>query len=102
MAKLTNHSFKDIPTPKDIGLDFKISVQFHAFMARKGVPVDRQKKIQAAFKKVLTTDGFKKFLRRQPHVRVAFRDDVKKMNEGFLKGMVETRKFMARHKILNK
>jgi len=98
--RLDHPNFKDIPKAKDIGLDFKIPVQFHAFMARKGVPVDRQKKIQAAFKKVLDTDGFKTFLARQPHVRVAFRDDVKKMNEDFLRDMVETRKFMVEHKIL--
>lgn len=100
--RLNHPMFKDIPIPKKLGLDFKILVQFHAFMARKDVPKDRLRKIQSAFKKVLTTDGFKKFLSRQPHVRVAFRDDVEQMNKDFLASMVQARAFMMKHKILKR
>jgi len=100
--RLNHPNFKDIPTPKELGLDLKIPVQFHAFMVRKGVPKDRLNKIQSAFKKVLTTDSFKKFLSRQPHVRVAYRDDVKEMNKEFLESMAKTRAFMVKHKILKK
>jgi tripartite-type tricarboxylate transporter receptor subunit TctC len=100
--RLDHPAFKDIPTPGELGCKFKIPVQFHGFMARKGTPPDLIKKIQKAFKKVLSTKPYKAFLKRQPHVRTAYRDDIKGMNADFAQSVVEARAFMVRHKILKK
>lgn len=98
--RLNHPMFKDIPTSAEAGYKFDIPVQFHAFMARKGVPKDRIKIIQQAFKKALATEGMKTFLENQPHARKAYRDDVEQMNKDFKDSMVKTRKFMVKHKIL--
>jgi tripartite-type tricarboxylate transporter receptor subunit TctC len=66
-GRLDHPSFKDILTPKDIGLDFKFL--------------------------------FSSTLSWRENVSLLI---VKKMNEGFLKDMVETRKFIVRHRILKK
>ncbi len=56
-------AFADAPCIKDIGLEMEPLLRFRGFFARKGVPEDRLRYLEWAFREAWQSDSFQKFNR---------------------------------------
>jgi len=54
-------AFADVPSIKDLGVDIPELLRFRGFYVRKGVPEDRVKYLEAAFKKAYESSEYQKF-----------------------------------------
>jgi tripartite-type tricarboxylate transporter receptor subunit TctC len=88
----------DVPTPKEIGLDYSIVPQLYGLMAPKGVPEDRVKIIEDAFRKVMDSPEYKEYLKQEPHVVPQYigREE---LTDLFMKSVKDAREFMISNNI---
>ncbi len=89
-----------IPVPSDLGINYKLPHQFQGFMVRKGTPKEAMKGLKTSLKKLKTTDTYKKYLSKQPHVIPGYDDDTERLNKEFKSGKKATRKLMIKLGIL--
>ncbi len=54
-------AFAGVPSIKDLGVDMPELLRFRGFFARKGVPADRAKYLEASFKKAYESPSYQKF-----------------------------------------
>lgn len=78
-------AFAEVPSLKDVGVDFEPLLRFRGFYVHKGAPADRVKWLQWAFQKAYCTDSFQEFNKVQfMHLIESFRDtegSVKLLND---------------------
>ena len=98
--RLPGKTWKNVPVPSDLGINYKIPHQFQGFMVKKGTPEDRIAILQKALSKIDNTKAYKKHVKKQPHVIPAFAGNTAELNKDFSAGVAATRKLMVQLGIL--
>ena len=98
--RLHHPMVKDVSTPAELGIKYTIPHQFQGFMVKKGTPAKSIDMLQKAMAKVSSTEKYKKYMAKQPHVVPNFESDLKILDSEFSAGLKDTRKLMVKLGIL--
>lgn len=93
-------SMPDVPTPSELGLDFKIAHQWQGFFLKKGVPAEVRKTLGAALEKVIKSQAYQDYLKQNLHVVPAFETDSDKLMADFESQLSDYRAFMKAQGLL--
>lgn len=93
-------NWKDVPTIKELGVNYKIPHQWQGFMVKRGTPPDRIKKLVDAMQKVVQSDAYKAYVAKRPHVVPIFEADGEELEEDMRENLEATRQFMIENNII--
>lgn len=82
------------PIPKELGLNYKLPVQWQGFFLKAGTPPEVKAKIVKALGVVVHSEAFKNYLKKSPGVVEDFITDESELNKDLDENIKSTRTFM--------
>lgn len=93
-------NWKNVPSIKELGVEYDIPHQWQGFMVKKGTPDEAKDTLANALKKVTQSDAYKAYMAKRPHVVPNFEADRAKLTKDLDTNIPATRKFMIDNEII--
>lgn len=90
----------DVPSVRDLGLDYPISHQWQGIFVGAGMPAEVKTRLRDAFAKVVESPEYAEYLKTAPHVEASFDADEEALKASFDAELKDYRAFMQANGIL--
>jgi len=97
---LDDPDWKDVPTVRDVGLDYEIPHHWQGLAVKKGTPEPVMDKLILALHNMYKKDYFQEYLAAGTHISLDIRDDRDWINEDMRKNQAIVKEFMIENKMI--
>lgn len=94
--------WKDVPTAKEVGLNYDIAHQWQGLGVRRDTPDEIVKAIDDAAEKVTKSPAYAEYLKTNPHVIAAFQRNSDKLTKDFEADIADAKVFMMDNGLIPK
>jgi tripartite-type tricarboxylate transporter receptor subunit TctC len=98
----SDKNWKDVPSTREMGLNYDIVHQWQGYMVKAGTPPEIMDRLADAIRKVTEGQAYKDYLQKGTHIVSTLITDRKVLDADMRRHLPPTRVFMVEHRIIPK